>query len=134
MENGNPVIGLTVRYDRIDNFWFTLMHELVHVGWHLEGSDDSFVDDLDVDGLYDAREKEADKYADEALVPRKDWVASKARFQKTPTAINELARKSGVHPAIVAGKVRHEEKNFTILSAMVGNRKVRRLFSDVRWK
>ena len=32
---GRPVIGLTLRYDRIDNFWFTLLHELAHVGLHL---------------------------------------------------------------------------------------------------
>ena len=27
-ENGNPVIGLTLRHDRLDNFWFVLFHEL----------------------------------------------------------------------------------------------------------
>ena len=25
-----------LRYGRIDDFWFTLMHELAHVGLHLE--------------------------------------------------------------------------------------------------
>ena len=30
--DGTPVIGLTLRYDRIDNFWFCLLHELAHVG------------------------------------------------------------------------------------------------------
>ena len=32
---GRPVIGLTLRYDRIDNFWWVLMHELAHVVKHL---------------------------------------------------------------------------------------------------
>ena len=45
--DGRPVIGLTLRYDRIDNFWFTLLHELAHVGRHLsEDSDDWFADDF----------------------------------------------------------------------------------------
>jgi hypothetical protein len=30
-----PVVGLTLRYDRLDNFWFCLLHELAHVGRHL---------------------------------------------------------------------------------------------------
>ena len=34
--DGRPVIGLTLRYDRIDNFWFSLMHELAHVSLHLD--------------------------------------------------------------------------------------------------
>ena len=45
--DGRPVIGLTLRYDRIDNFWSCLLHELAHVGRHM-GNDrgDAFVDDL----------------------------------------------------------------------------------------
>ena len=31
----SPVIGLTIRHDRLDNFWFTLMHELAHIALHL---------------------------------------------------------------------------------------------------
>ena len=27
----SPVIGMSLRYDRIDNFWFTLRHEMEHV-------------------------------------------------------------------------------------------------------
>jgi HTH-type transcriptional regulator/antitoxin HigA len=30
-----PVIALTLRYDRLDNFWFVLLHELFHVIKHL---------------------------------------------------------------------------------------------------
>ena len=48
------MIGLTLRYDRIDNFWFTLLHELAHVGLHLgEGDRDAFVDDLALAGAPD---------------------------------------------------------------------------------
>ena len=34
-EGETPVVGLTLRYDRLDNFWFVLMHELGHVFLHL---------------------------------------------------------------------------------------------------
>ena len=34
-DDGRPVIGVTLRYDRLDNFWFVLLHELGHVFLHL---------------------------------------------------------------------------------------------------
>jgi HTH-type transcriptional regulator/antitoxin HigA len=34
-KEGVPVIGLTIRYDRLDNFWFCLLHEAAHVSQHL---------------------------------------------------------------------------------------------------
>ena len=37
---GRPVVGMTLRYDRIDNFWFVLFHELAHVVLHLYNGND----------------------------------------------------------------------------------------------
>ena len=31
LNSTSPVIGMSLRYDRIDNFWFVLRHELEHV-------------------------------------------------------------------------------------------------------
>jgi len=39
LPNGSPVIALTLRYDRLDNFWFTLCHELAHIALHLDKDD-----------------------------------------------------------------------------------------------
>ena len=44
MDNENPVIVYTGRYKRLDNFWFTLAHEIAHVLLHLKG-DLCFIDD-----------------------------------------------------------------------------------------
>ena len=47
LADGAPVIGLTLRYDRLDNFWFCLLHELAHVGLHMDvDGETAFVDDL----------------------------------------------------------------------------------------
>ena len=48
--DGRPVIGMTLRYDRLDNFWFCLLHELAHVARHLTSSDAIIIDDLDLRG------------------------------------------------------------------------------------
>ena len=79
LADGTPVIGLTLRYDRIDNFWFTLLHELAHVGLHLDDCSDEngFVDDLSLRGVEsgggDAKEQEADQLAQDALIPPEIW-------------------------------------------------------------
>ena len=129
--DGRPVIGLTLRYDRIDNFWFTLLHELAHVGRHLdEDSDDWFADDFTLrnqrGSLEDLREKEADEWAENALIPLDIWNASAVRQTPTSMAVINLSSAIGVHPAIVAGRVRYERGNYRLLSQFVGTGQVRR--------
>jgi Zn-dependent peptidase ImmA (M78 family) len=46
--DGVPVIALTLRHDRLDNFWFTLLHEFAHVACHLSPDRQVILDDLDV--------------------------------------------------------------------------------------
>ena len=64
MDNDNPVIVYTGRYKRLDNFWFTLAHEIAHVLLHLKG-DLCFIDDESHSN--DAAEKEANELAQAKL-------------------------------------------------------------------
>jgi HTH-type transcriptional regulator / antitoxin HigA len=127
------VIGLTIRFDRVDNFWFALMHELAHLARHLDESSE-FYDDLEADELEDPLEKEADEVAREALVPSAMWVKSGARATKTPEAVNRLAQRLGVHPALVAGRIRFETGNYRLLNHMVGHNEVRHHFPEINWE
>lgn len=132
-EVSRPVIGLTIRHDRLDNFWYCLMHELAHVALHLKAEGDSFYDDLDTEDLEDLREKEADDMAREALVPAAMWTESPARVLRSPEAAQHLAEKLRIHPAIVAGRMRYEAKNYRVLTQLVGSGEVRKRFPDVIW-
>ena len=128
--DGTPVVGLTLRYDRIDNFWFCLLHELAHVGRHMDvGGETAFVDDLtlrDVEGgREDPTEVQADDWAEEALIPRALWETSAVREHPTPMAVISLANALQIHPAIVAGRVRFEQRNYRLLSQFVGTGKIR---------
>ena len=72
------MVALTLRYDRLDNFWFCLLHELAHVGRHMDSDDGhAFIDDLTLRGVdiiaQDPREAQADEWADDALIPRAAW-------------------------------------------------------------
>ena len=131
--DGTPVIGMTLRYDRLDNFWFCLLHELAHVGRHMEiDAGAAFVDDLslrDVAGVSsDPRETQADEWAEEALVPRAIWESSAVREEPSAMSVIALANALKVHPAIVAGKIRHERRNYRLLSQFVGTGAVRHHF------
>ena len=128
-----PIVALTMRYDRVDNFWFCLMHELAHVALHLGGDTTQFFDDLDVDSQGDQREEEADQLAGEALIPEEQWRKSSASCLPSPEAVQELADQLRIHPAIVAGRFRHEYRAYRVLNQFVGHGEVRRLFSDVKW-
>jgi len=132
--DSTPVIGLTLRYDRLDNFWFCLLHELAHIGRHMDGKcDEAFIDDLslrDVEGVRrDPKEEEADEWAEQALIPEAVWQTSRVKDHPSPLAVMELAQRLGIHPAIVAGRVRHETRNFRLLSHFVGTGEVRRHFT-----
>jgi HTH-type transcriptional regulator/antitoxin HigA len=128
-----PVIGLTIRYDRIDSFWFTLMHELAHLALHFEGEVSFFYDDLDVESKKDFREQEADEMAGEVLIPSIAWLKSPASKLPSPQAVHHLAKQLRIHPAIVAGKIRHESKRYRLLPNLVGSGEVRRYFPEINW-
>jgi HTH-type transcriptional regulator / antitoxin HigA len=137
LADGTPVIGLTLRYDRLDNFWFCLLHELAHIGRHMDGKcDEAFIDDLslrDIEGVRrDPKEDEADAWAEQALIPEDVWQTSRVKDQPSPLAVMELAQRLSIHPAIVAGRVRHETQNFRLLSHFVGTGEVRQHFTKGR--
>ena len=130
---GQPVVGLTLRYDRIDNFWFCLLHELAHVGLHLNADDSQvFVDDMSLRNAIgeheDVRENEADDLAEEALIPTDVWKSWIANNPPTGIAVLNLANALEIHPAIVAGRVRYERQNYRLLSHFVGTSQIRGLF------
>lgn len=128
-----PVIGMTLRHDRLDNFWFTLMHELAHVALHSGQESTEFIDDLDVEAQDDPKEREADEFAGEALIPKAAWQRSPASRVPSPEAAHHLATTLGIHPAIAAGRMRHERKAFRLLNHLVGHRGVRQKFPEIKW-
>lgn len=128
----NPVIGITLRYDRLDNFWFTLMHELAHIALHFNQDISLFYDEIEgVKGVdMNSKEQEADKVAREALVPSSKWEVSPAKLIPSPMAAQSLADELGVHMAIVAGAMRHEHKNYYYLNKIVNSFTVKRYFQQ----
>jgi HTH-type transcriptional regulator/antitoxin HigA len=119
VDGDRPVVALTLRHDRLDNFWFALLHELVHVKDHL-GPDRSFIADNLEDKIHQQskEEREADEGAREILIPHAEWLASDLINSPTMDAAVALANKLRIHPTIVAGRVRFESGNWRLLSSI----------------
>ncbi len=106
--SGGPVVALTMRYDRIDYFWFTLLHELAHLalghsGGHLDG-------EVDPDAV-DTEETQANVLAAGWLLRDAEVrdFAAKHRRKPSRAAIELFASERGVHPGIVVGRLHHLE-------------------------
>lgn len=114
-----PVVALTLRHDRIDNFWFALLHELIHVQRHLTSADPCIADNLDDKTRTSDREIEADREAGEALIPEAVWANAPVKTSCASEDAIALARRLQIHPAIVAGRVRKETENWRLLSNLI---------------
>lgn len=126
--DGIPVIGLTLMRDMLDNFWFTLLHEVAHVVLHYRtGLSAGFFDDIDSPEL-DELESEANEFASNLLIPEDLWVRSPARIAKSAEPLEKLASQLGINPAIVFGRVRMERKNYALFSNKIGRGVVRKQF------
>jgi HTH-type transcriptional regulator / antitoxin HigA len=58
--------------------------------------------------------------ASEALIPREKWTNAKVRMTHASEDAIALAVDVGVHPALIAGRLRHERKNFRLLTHLIG--------------
>lgn len=125
IDGDTPVVALTLRHDRLDNFWFVLLHELGHVFLHLfDGLRfDFFDEESGSDG--DAIEAEADKFALDTLIPGDLWDQCLSRFALSEEAVKIDAETIGIDPSIIAGRIRKERGNYTILNDLIGLGQVR---------
>ncbi len=123
-----PLIGLSLRYDRLDNFWFSLLHECAHVALHVTGPNQAFADDFSVRDALEDVEVEANLVAADSAIPRAIWKRSEAARWPTPTNIQRVASEAEVHPSIAAGRIRYEKNDYTLFSKLVGQGEVSKLF------
>ena len=131
--DAKPIIALTIRHDRLDNFWHTLLHELAHVSRHLKKPNEIFVDDLDSDLNLNKKEIEADALARNSFIPRAEWKRSDVFFEPSEHSIHEHAKRWMIHPSVVAGRIRYETKNFYKFRQLVGYNEVRCHFPEISW-
>lgn len=113
----NPTIVLTKRFNRLDNYAFTLMHELGHICLHL--TENSNYDFLEADNTEQSKklEEEADKFAQENL-SRGLKLEPYFNKWKNPYAaenfLKTLSRQTHINVSIITGQYQHHCDSYTI--------------------
>lgn len=103
-----PVVGLSIRLDRIDHFWYTLCHELSHVRHGDAAIDEGLVGEGRLPTAQKpACEQRADREASEFLISGKDIESFILRMGPLDyrTKIVQFANRIRVHPGIIVGQL-----------------------------
>jgi len=122
--DNSPAIGLSLRYDRIDNFWFVLRHELEHV-LNGDGKDSAIIDSEIMKGQGDEslppEERAANAAAAEFCVPEtelNDFMARKGPiFSRKQVLL--FAKRLQVHPGLVVGQLQWRLQRFDLFRNML---------------
>ncbi len=108
--NSNPVIVYTARYDRNDNFWFTLTHEIGHILLHDKSGKSEFIDNIYNIDMEDSAENEADEFARKHLKLNEIIRFFKGVERISRKKVLHVAEILEIHPSIIIGCLQHEKK------------------------
>jgi addiction module HigA family antidote len=97
------LIQLSLRYKRNDHLWFTFFHEAAHILLHSKKM--MFIEGMDGD---DRLEEEADRYAENFLVPKKNYPGFVKKRSFGKAEILAFAKELGIAPGIVVGRLQHD--------------------------
>lgn len=111
LDEQSPVIVVSLRFDRMDAFWFTLMHECAHVFFGDKGSIDTNLagEDHEPAMLKDDVERRADESAADWLVPTAEldsFIRRVSPLYAQPKIV-QFAQRIKMHPAIIIGQLQH---------------------------
>jgi HTH-type transcriptional regulator/antitoxin HigA len=114
--NDTPVIALSIRFDRLDNFWFVLRHEIEHVlnrdGDGLVTIDVELTEQLQRKNALPPEEIKANTAAAEFLIPKSelDSFITRVRPLYSDQRILLFAKRIGVHPGLVVGQLQFRDE------------------------
>lgn len=109
-----PVVAVSMRFDRIDNFWFALAHECAHILHGDEGSIDENLVGEDAVSTDDKpeHEKRADLWAENYLLTTREIEKFILRVRPlySKSKINQFADRVQVHPGIIVGQLQRRKE------------------------
>jgi HTH-type transcriptional regulator/antitoxin HigA len=109
LNDASPVIALSLRYDRIDYFWFTLLHELQHLKLG-HGKVRPFLDtEVMASDAISREERQANAGATAFLVPQEalEALTTGPASVLSAASIRRIAAESRIHPGIIVGQLQH---------------------------
>ena len=116
----NPAMVLTLRKKNLDNFTFSVMHELGHIFEHLQPNhDEDFLDIEYPEAELNEKEIEANLFANNCFIDNSTWQMfldqnSRFNYETTDRNIKILADSLKIHSSIIFGRYSYETKQFKI--------------------
>ncbi len=114
LNDKSPVIGMSLRHDRIDNFWFVLRHEMEHV--LRNHGRKTIMLDVELEGEQagigkniSEEERLANEAATDFCIPRErmdSFIARKSPFFYERDILG-LANTLQIHPGLIAGQLQY---------------------------
>ena len=126
LSTGHPVVAMSLRYPRLDYFWFTLLHELAHIVLHNDILEKPVLFDVEGEEA-DLTEKAANRLARDSLVDRNSWRNCTPKYDPSDRAVKTYAAEQGVHPSIIAGLLARESGNYAGYSKIINECNVRNI-------
>jgi HTH-type transcriptional regulator/antitoxin HigA len=119
LDSQSPVIGMSIRADRIDNFWFVLRHECSHV-LHGHGRRTEILDtDMDASADQSINEEEivANHDASDFCVPVDKMLSFYLRKKPffAEREVLAFAKRMQVHPGLVVGQLHRHLGRYDLL-------------------
>lgn len=108
LSHNKPLIQLTLRHKADDMFWFSFFHEAGHV-YHEHAKREVLLEEKFRNSL-DHREEAANRFAMEFLIPSNELAKFLQDDKITKDSINGFAKRLGIAPGIVVGRLQFEEK------------------------
>ena len=118
----SPVIGMSLKHDRIDNFWFVLRHEIEHV-LRKDGQEHPVIDNLDgenssVSETLPPEERAANAAAADFCIKEEEmrsYMLRKAPFYYREKDVIAFSRILQIHPGIVVGQIQNKLGKYDFL-------------------
>ncbi len=128
LSTGHPVIAMSLRFPRLDYFWFTLLHELAHLVLHADQLKEPVFFDVEASEEKELTEKAANRLAKDSIVDRESWRnCSYPNTTPSDRAVKTYAAEQGVHPSLIAGLLRKESGNYKRYSSIINEHDVREI-------
>lgn len=102
------VLAMNDRRLNADTFWFSLFHEIKHVLQQKTKTVFVSANKQEMKAIDDKLETEADYFAQNILIPAKEYCRFEPSKYTSDAEIIAFARQIGIHPGVVAGRLQHD--------------------------
>lgn len=127
LSTGHPVIAMSLRFSRLDYFWFTLLHELAHLVLHADQLKEPVFFDIEASEEMNRIERAANRLAKDSIVDRESWRNCAPKYDSSDWALHTYAAEQGVHPSLIAGLLRKESGDYKRYSLIINENDVRKI-------